>query len=118
MTSPAPDPKRDGGRGQGVPELVSELKDLVVTYFKQETIEPLKGLGRFVGFGIPGAVLAAVGLAVLLLAALRVLQTETGSTFQGNLTPLPYVITAATGIAVAALAGVAIVSGRARKARG
>jgi hypothetical protein len=55
---------------------------------------------------------------VLLLAALRVLQTETGSTFAGNLTPLPYVIIAATAIAVAALAGVAIVSGRSRRARG
>lgn len=118
MTSPASDAGGPGGRSPKVPQLVSELKDLVLTYLKQETIQPLKGVGRFVGFGVPGAILAAVGVAVLLLAALRVLQTETGSTFSGNLTPLPYVITAATGMAVAALAGVAIVAGRARKARG
>ena len=109
---------RDGGRDQGVPQLVGELWELVVAYLKQETVEPLKGIGKFLGWGIPGAVLSALGLAVLLLAALRVLQTKTGSTFSGNLTELPYVITAATGIAVAALAGVAIVSGRSRKARG
>jgi hypothetical protein len=96
--------------------MVGELWELVVAYLKQETIEPLKGIGKFLGFGVPGAVLAALGLAVLLLAALRVLQTKTGSTFAGNLTPLPYVIIAATAIAVAALAGVAIVSGRSRRA--
>lgn len=118
MSTPAPDLTRDGGGDQGVPQLISELRDLVVSYFKQETIEPLKGLGKFLGFGIPGAVLAALGLAVLLVAALRVLQTDTGSTFHGNLTALPYVITAATGIVVAALAGVAIVAGRSRRARG
>lgn len=117
MAAPRDD-TREGGRDQGVPKLVGELWELVVAYLKQETLEPLKGLGKFLGWGIPGAVLSALGLAVLLLAALRVLQTRTGSTFAGNLTELPYVITAATGIAVAALAGVAIVSGRSRKARG
>ena len=117
MTALRDDPK-EGGRDQGVPQLVGELWELVVAYLKQETIEPLKGLGRFLGFGVPGAVLSALGLAVLLLAALRVLQTKTGSTFSGNLTALPYVITAATGMAVAALAVVAIVSGRSRRARG
>lgn len=112
------DDTKEGGRDQGVPKLVGELWELVVAYLKQETIEPLKGIGKFVGWGIPGAVLSALGLAVLLLAALRVLQTQTGSTFSGDLTELPYVITAATGMALAALAGVAIVSGRSRKARG
>ncbi|HET6811445.1 MAG TPA: hypothetical protein VFH50_10590 [Acidimicrobiales bacterium] len=111
------DDKKEGGRDQGVPQLVGELWELVVAYLKQETIEPLKGIGKFLALGIPGAVLSALGLAVLLLAVLRVLQTRTGSTFTGNLTALPYVITAATAIAVAALAGVAIVSGSSRKAR-
>jgi hypothetical protein len=53
-----------------------------------------------------------------LLAGLRALQTETGSTFGGNLTWLPYVITAGAAIVVMALAAWRITKGpAARNAR-
>ena len=110
-------PADEARRNESVPRLVSELWELVVAYLKQETVQPLRGLGGFVAFGFPGAILSAAGLAVLLLAALRVLQTETGTTFSGDRTALPYVITAAAGVAVVGLAGLAIVSGRSRKGR-
>ena len=107
-----------GTSRDSVPKLVSELWDLVLAYFRQETLQPLRGLVRFVALGVPGAILASVGLAVLLLGALRLLEVHTGGTFQGNMSALPYVITAATGVAIAGGAAVAIVSGRSRRARG
>ena len=100
---------------ESLPKLAGELWDLVVAYIKQETLQPLRGLVRFVALGVPGAILAAVGLVVLLLAALRVLQVDTGSTFQGNMSALPYVITAGTGVAVAGAAVGAIAAGRSRR---
>lgn len=86
---------------------VSELKELVVTYAKQETLEPVKGLARFVAFGTIGSVLVGLGLMLSMLAVLRALQTETGSTFQGSWSWAPYAITAGiclifVGVAVAA----------------
>lgn len=103
-------------RGSGGPggEL-GELVDLVVAYAKQETLGPLRGLGRFVAFGLVGTVLLAIGLSVLLLGGLRALQTETGSTFSGNLTWLPYLVTSAAAVLVAGLAAWRITRGPARR---
>ncbi|HEY5252945.1 MAG TPA: phage holin family protein [Acidimicrobiales bacterium] len=94
---------KDGGRRRTTAE-GRQFVDLVVAYAKQETLGPLRGLGRFLGFGVGGSVLLAVGLPLLLLALLRALQTETGSTFGGNLSWLPYLITAVAALAVAGLA--------------
>lgn len=59
---------------KGAGAQVSELKDLVVGYAKQETVDPLKTLGRYMGFGLAGSLLLGVGLSLLLLALLRGLQ--------------------------------------------
>lgn len=84
--------KNDDGSDKGVFGEFNEVKSLVVAYAKQETIEPIKGLGRFLAFGMAGSFLLSVGLVLLLLAGLRALQTETGSTFQGNWSWAPYLI--------------------------
>jgi uncharacterized integral membrane protein len=73
------------GRGQDVWELL-------VAYARQETVEPLRGLGRWIGFGAGGSVLIATGISLLLLSVLRALQTEAGTTFTGNWSWAPYVI--------------------------
>jgi hypothetical protein len=73
------------GKGQDVWELL-------VAYAKQETVEPLKGLGRWVAAGAGGSLLIATGLSLWLLALLRFLQTETGTTFTGNWSWAPYMI--------------------------
>lgn len=78
---------------------LGELATLVVAYAKQETVDPLKRLVRFVVWGVAGALLVAVGGSMLTLTAVRVLQTETGRHLHGNLTWVPY----AGGIVVAAL---------------
>jgi hypothetical protein len=94
-----------------IPQLAQELRQMVVAYFKQETLEPFKALGRFLAYGIGGALLAGAGVVVLLVGVLRLLQAETGTTFGGNLTALPYVITLFTGLLIAGMAVRAIVSG-------
>lgn len=108
-------PRRNGDKS--LPTLASELWQLVLTYLKQETVEPLKGLLRFLGFGIAGSALVSVGALLWLLALLRALQTETGTRFTGNLSWLPYVITLVVGALVAGLAVRAIGSHKRRARR-
>jgi len=94
-------------RAKGIPEVLSELKDMTVAYARQETIDPLKGLGRFVVFGIGGSLLLGIGVVLLTLSGLRALQTETSTTFGGNWSWAPY------GIAVVLLLGLAVLTARA-----
>jgi len=68
-----------------------ELVDLVVGYAKQETLDPIKKLGKTIALGIVGAVAVGLGVVFLSLGALRAMQSET-ETFDDNLTFLPYVI--------------------------
>jgi hypothetical protein len=82
---PGDDDKSVVGKGQ-------DVWQLVVAYAKQETVDPLKGLGRWIGAGLGGSLLIATGVSLLLLAALRALQTETGTTFTGNWSWVPYLI--------------------------
>ena len=75
------------GAGKGLGGLRTsggEAVQLVVDYVKQETLTPLKGLGRFIVFGVVGSVALAIGLVILSIAFLRVLQGETGTTFTGK----------------------------------
>jgi hypothetical protein len=71
-------------------------------------------MGRFVLFGVVGSVAIALGTGTLLLAVLRVLQTETGA-FHGNLSWLPYLIVAALALAVVGLAAWRITAGPAER---
>jgi hypothetical protein len=102
-----PDRRQDD---KSLPNLATELWDLVRAYAKQETIEPIKGLGRFVAFGVAGSVLLGVGTVLLALAVLRALQSETGTFFDGNWSFAPYLLTLVVcvgviGAAVSALRG-------------
>ncbi|MBV8161937.1 MAG: phage holin family protein [Acidimicrobiia bacterium] len=97
------------GRGdeRSLPTQIGELWRLVLAYLRQETVQPVRNLGRFVLFGVAGSLLLGLGLGLLLLAALRVLQTETGSHLQGHLSWVPYVVVlvASLVLAGAAVAG-------------
>jgi hypothetical protein len=84
-------------------ETVRELQALVIAYAKQETLEPIKGLGRYVGLGLAAAVLMGTGVMFLELGALRILQDETGTTFTGNWSWAPYAIVVVASAIVAAL---------------
>lgn len=71
-------------------QTVRELQELVVAYAKQETVEPLKGMARYAGFGIAGAVLVGVGVAFLSVGMLRGLQSQRGWGVHGNWSWVPY----------------------------
>ncbi len=90
---------------KSLPALASELWQLVVAYLKQETLEPLKGLGKFVGLGIAGAAVLSIGLVYLAIGLLRVLQVETGTHLTGNWSWLPYV---GTLVGVGVIAAIAV----------
>ncbi|MHB8218754.1 MAG: hypothetical protein ACYDHU_00300 [Acidimicrobiales bacterium] len=94
----------DGTRRGQLRESGGDASKLVIAYLKQETLGPLKGLGRFVMFGIAGSMALCVGLVLLAVGFLRLLQGETGSTFAGHLSWVPYAIVAVAGLAVIGLA--------------
>lgn len=71
---------------------IGGIVDLVRDYAKQETIGPLKGAGRFLGFGAAGALMLAVGLAFVLLGVLRLIQTEVDTATTGRMSWLPYTV--------------------------
>lgn len=63
-------------------ENVQEVFDLVKAYAVQETATPLQGVGRYLKFGLPGALCLGVGSFFFALAALRGLQEV--DTFNGG----------------------------------
>lgn len=76
-----------------LPSHAQDLVQLVVGYVKQETLDPVRGVGRFIAFGLAGSALIGLGLAVLFLGVLRLLQEQTGDAFDGHLSFVPYLIT-------------------------
>lgn len=78
---------RKGGLKADFDDLLSTLR----AYVKQETIGPLRGLGRYLGFGLAGTVCFAVAEVFLLLGVVRVSQGTT-SIFEGNLSFVPYLL--------------------------
>lgn len=89
-------------KDKSLPGEAQELWQLVVGYAKQETLGPVRNLGRYIGFGLAGALLGSLGTVLLLLGGLRLLQTETGETFDGRLTWIPYVLVLIVSGAIAA----------------
>jgi hypothetical protein len=96
-----PDGSTTTRRDQGAQ--INEAVELVKAYARQETVEPLKNTGRFLGFGVGGALLLGIGIIFLLLAVLRVLQTETDA-FDGTWSFVPYLIVFVLAAAIVALA--------------
>ena len=105
--------KSDGGSG-GIRRSGDDAFKLTVDYLKQEALTPLKGLGRFLLWGLTGSLLIAVGVLLALLGILRLLQAETGTALTGDWSWVPYFAVALLGVAVAALAGWRITAGPGR----
>lgn len=76
---------------KSVPEIVRELWVLLKAYARQETIDPLRNLGRYLGFGLAGSALIGLGLVLLALSALRAMQ-ELTTVFDGFWSWVPYLI--------------------------
>lgn len=82
------------GRGDKRADEASEgeIFDLVVAYARQETIEPLRGAGRWILWGLASMVLISLGMVLFALGLLRAVQDLAGTTFDGPWSFMPYVI--------------------------
>ena len=103
-------PRSDNGT-HGLRHAGDDAFQLTVDYIKQETVEPLKGLGRFLSMGIAGSFCLAFGILLILLGVLRLLQTETGTALTGDWSWAPYAVVVILGIAVIGLAAWRITAG-------
>jgi hypothetical protein len=90
---------------QSITEVLADLKELTVSYAKQETVDPLRNAGRYLGFGIPGAFCMSLGVLLLGIAGLRALQSQTDTTFTGNWSWAPYLIVSVVLLVLAGLFG-------------
>jgi len=61
---------------------VQEIRELVVGYARQETVEPLKRLGGYLKWGLPGAFFIFLGSMFLAVGTLRFGQSI--ETFEGS----------------------------------
>ena len=57
-------------------DTIRELWELLKGYAQQETVEPLKNLGKRIGFGVAGSFLFSLGWFLVTLGAVRLLQTH------------------------------------------
>lgn len=91
-------------RTSAIPDTVRDLWDLLVAYTRQETVEPLRNIGRYLLFGVGGMVVITTGVFLLCMSALRALQTQTGGVFDGMWSWVPYLLVAlaVTGLVVLA----------------
>jgi uncharacterized membrane protein len=97
-----PDPdQRDNPPDDGS---IGQLVQLVKDYARQETLGPLRGAGRWIGVGLAGATLIAVGSAFVVLGVLRFLQTEVDFFDTKGWSILPYVIALVVCVLVAVIA--------------
>ena len=97
-----PSPSDNGSHG--LRHAGDDAFQLTVDYLKQETVQPLRGLGRFLYMGIAGSFFLAFGILLILLGVLRLLQTETGTALTGDWSWVPYAAVFVLGIAVIGVA--------------
>jgi len=87
---------------------IADQLELIKAYARQQTLDPLKGSGRWVGMGLLGSVLLVIGGVSMTVALLRMLQEETGTNFTGNLSWVPYLLTMTVLITLMVLLGLRI----------
>jgi len=90
-----PDSKQDASLG--------EVIEFVKTYAKQETLDPLKGAGRWLAYGAAAAFAMGLGLMIVLLGVLRVVQTEVDRLATGSLSWAAYAVTLIVTIVLLAI---------------
>jgi hypothetical protein len=96
-------PGKNGVKPVGT--LLNELAGMVVAYFRQETVDPVRSIGRYLAYGFAGAVFLSFGAGMVALTVVRLLQVETGRHLTGNWTWVPYgggliVVAAGSGWAI------------------
>ena len=79
---------------------IPELIEFVRSYVKQETVEPLRGVGRWIAFGAAGALCLGLGLVIVLIGVLRLVEEEWPRTASGSWSWVAYLITLLVAIAL------------------
>ena len=72
---------------------IPELIDYFRSYVMQETVDPLRGVGRWLAFGAAGGFCLGLGLVIVLLGVLRVIQEEWDESSSGSWSWVAYLIT-------------------------
>jgi hypothetical protein len=70
---------------------LDEARDAASDYVREQTVEPVRQLGRYLKFGCLGSIFLSIGGVLVLVGLLRLLQTSS-SVFTGHLSWLPYLI--------------------------
>jgi len=79
-----------------------DVLDLVVSYAKQETIEPLRGAIRWILWGLASMAFISTGLVILVLGVVRATQDVLGESFQHSWSFVSYFVgVTACGLVVA-----------------
>jgi hypothetical protein len=84
-------------------QTIRELRELVVAYAKQETLDPIKGLGHYTFWGLTGAFLMGLGAVFTEVGLLRLLEYFTYPHLRGNWSWVPYLIVVVASVLVAAV---------------
>ena len=96
------EPQRPQTSGQQppLPAVLNDLWETILTYAKQQTLDPFRQLGKYIGFGVAGGLFIALGGVFLALGVLRAFQVELGGRrgvvvvghghLAGNLAWVPY----------------------------
>ena len=72
-------------------EIVNDLVDLLKNYATQETVDPIKSLGRFIGFGTAASLCWGIAGTLFTVGVLRLVQVETRDFLDGNWSWVPYI---------------------------
>jgi hypothetical protein len=104
-------PRGSDNGSHGLRHAGDDAFQLTVDYLKQETVEPLRGLGRFLYMGIAGSFFLAGGILLILIGVLRLLQTETGTALTGDWSWVPYAVVVVLGAGVMGVAAWRITAG-------
>jgi flagellar biosynthesis protein FliQ len=104
-------------RSASIQRDLEQVRDLFVRYLKEQTVQPLKELGRFVAYGVLGSIFVAFGVVVGLVGLLRMFQALF-PVLDGSLSWIPYLIVVALALLVAAVVVQRIFSGAPRRSKG
>ena len=98
-------------RGQTLAEEAEDIKDVAVRYLKEETVDPVKALGRYTAWGCAGSFLIGLGGLLLLVGTLRLFQ----HIFHGTTSWIPYLLVFLLGAVAFGLTVAKIASGPSKR---
>ncbi len=93
---------KEGGAKPNPETAAEELLELTKAYLRQETLDPLRSLGRRVGYGVLGSLCVGLGAIFIGSAVLRLVPRHVSATSRGILSSIVYFV---AGVALVAVIG-------------